>query len=71
MQTTCQKFTKIANKCKIVEFHFYIWNHNEKCIKVSTNMLGIGLIIREIVIEMSEFGKNKNSFGVVEDMAMH
>ena len=35
-----QNVTKIF---KIVEFHDYIWNHNEKCIQISTNMPGICL----------------------------
>ena len=45
------KFTKIVKNVKIVEFHYHIWNHHEKCIQISTNMPGIGLVIREIVIE--------------------
>ena len=36
-------------KCvNILEFGDYIWNHNEKCIEISTNMPGIGLEICEI-----------------------
>ena len=33
---------------KILEFGDSIWNHNEKCIEISTNMPGIGLEMCEI-----------------------
>ena len=32
----------------ILEFHDRSWNHYEKCIKKSTNVPGIGSLIREI-----------------------
>ena len=36
---------KMLQKCfkisQIVEFHYYIWNCNEKCIQISINMPGI------------------------------
>ena len=32
-QTTFQNVTNIFKKVKIYEFHYYIWNHNEKCIQ--------------------------------------
>ena len=39
----------------MVEFHDHIWNHNVKCIQISTNMPGIGSLIREIAaIKISE-----------------
>ena len=41
-------------KVKIMEFGDYIWNHREKCIQISTNMPGIGSLIREIDVKMSE-----------------
>ena len=47
--------TKFVKNVKIVEFDDYIWNHNEKCIQISTNMPGIGLVIPEITCEMLEF----------------
>ena len=34
-------------KFKIMEFHDYSWNRCEKCIQISTNMPGIGLVINE------------------------
>ena len=47
-----QHFTKIVKNVNILEFHYHIWNHHEKCIQTSTNMPGIGLIILEIDVEM-------------------
>ena len=43
---------------KIMEFGDYICNHHEKCIQISTNMPGIGLVICEIV----ENFENQNDF---------
>ena len=40
-----QHFTQKSN---ILEFHDHIWNHHEKCIQKSTNMPGIGSLIRGI-----------------------
>ena len=37
-----------------MEFHGHIWNHHEKRIQQSTNMPGIGSLICEIDIKMSE-----------------
>ena len=34
---------------KMIEFGDYIWNHHEKCIQMSTNMLGICLDICEML----------------------
>ena len=31
------------------------WNHQEKCIQISTNMSSIGLVVPEITCEMLEF----------------
>ena len=39
---------------KLWNFMTIIWNHNEKCIQISTNMPGIGSLIREIAVEISE-----------------
>ena len=32
----------------------HIWSHHEKCIEISTNMIAIGSVIREIAVKMSE-----------------
>ena len=49
------KFNKICIKKKrIVEFYDHIWNHNEKRIQISTNMPGIGSLIPEIDVDISE-----------------
>ena len=53
-----QKITNLKNNVNIVKLHEYIWNHHEKCIQKSTNMPGIGSIIREIDLE-KEFEKEK------------
>ena len=47
-------------KVKIVEFHGHIWHHHEKCIQQSTNMPGIGSLIREIDIKISEISEIKH-----------
>ena len=39
---------------KVIEFHYYIWNHRGKCIQISTNVPGIGSLFREIDVKMSE-----------------
>ena len=46
--------TKCLKNVKIVEFHYHIWNHHEKCIQISTNMPSIGLVIPEITFGMLE-----------------
>ena len=40
-----------------MELHDHIWNHHEKCIQISTNMPGIGLVNPEIAVKMSEVSK--------------
>ena len=63
MQTTGQQFNIMCTFFEIVEFHAdHIWNHNEKCIKISTNMPGIGVVIPEITCEMLELCENKHNF---------
>ena len=54
VQTTGQQFNKMYTNVKIVEFHDYIWNNNDKFIQISTNMPGIGSLIREIAVKISE-----------------
>ena len=44
---------KIKN-VEIVEFHDHIWNRHEKRSQISTNTPGIGSLIREIAIKISE-----------------
>ena len=45
----------------IHEFCDYIWNHHAKCIKMSTNMPGIGLVICEIGIGIEKFVISKRT----------
>ena len=49
-----QNGTKIYKYFNILEFYDHIWNHLEKCIHISTNMLGIGSLICEIDVKISE-----------------
>ena len=44
--------TNVVKILKIVEFHYQIWIHHEKCIQISTNMPGFGSVIHEIVFEI-------------------
>ena len=57
-----KNLTKFVKNVDIVEFHDQIWNHNEKWIQISTNMPGIGSLIREIAVEMSEIWESKRTF---------
>ena len=52
--------TNFVKNINIVEFHYHIWNHNEKCI--STNMPGIGSVICEIAVEIWEMWEIKQTF---------
>ena len=61
MQTTGQKFNKFVFFFEIVEFHDHIWNHNEKCIQIITNMPGIGSLIHEIAVKISEMWESKQT----------
>ena len=49
-----KKCTNLVKNVKILEFHDLIWNHHEKCIQISTNMPGIGSLIRELDIKISK-----------------
>ena len=40
----------------------YIWNQYEKCIQISPNMPGIGLVLREIRFRIENLAKTKPSF---------
>ena len=50
------------SKVEIVEFHDHIWNHNEKCVQISTNMPDISSLIHEIAVEISEMWESKHTF---------
>ena len=54
----------VNNKIKnynILEFHDHIWNHHEKYIQKNANMPGIGSLIREIDVKMSEIWERKHN----------
>ena len=40
---------------QIQTFHDHIWNRHEKCIQISTNMPGIGLVYCDLDFELKEF----------------
>ena len=42
-----KKFTTVLKNVNILEFGDFNWNHHEKCIQISTNMPGIGLILEK------------------------
>ena len=46
----------------ILRCHDRIWNHREKCIQKSTNMPGIGSLIREIDVNNQKFEKANRVF---------
>ena len=47
-----------------MEFDDPIWNHHEKCIQISTNMPGIGSLIPEIDVKLSEIWESKHIFAL-------
>ena len=49
-----KKFKKMFKKVNTLEVDEHIWNHHENCIQKSTNMPGIGSLIREINVKSSE-----------------
>ena len=49
-----QNLTRLVKYVNILEFGYYIWNPYEWCIQKSPNMPGIGSLIREIDVEISE-----------------
>ena len=55
---TGQNLTKFVKYVEIVEFH----DHNENCIQISTNMPGIGSLIREIAVQISKMSESKQTF---------
>ena len=62
MQTTGPNLTKFLKNVKIIESHYHIRNHHEKCIQISTNMPSIGFVIPEITREMLDLLENKHNF---------
>ena len=56
------KLTKFVKNVDILQVHDHIWNHNEKYIQLSTNMPGIGSVIREIAVTISEMSTILASF---------
>ena len=46
--------TQFVKNVRMVEFYDHIWNHNEKWIQISTTMPGIGSLIPEIDVDISE-----------------
>ena len=58
-QTTGWKFHKILKKMSTFWNFNYIHTDNEKCIQISTNMPGIGWLIREMTNEISEMWESK------------
>ena len=51
----------MVKNVNILEFLDHIWNHHDKYIQMSTNMPGIGSLIREIDVKMSKFEKATNA----------
>ena len=49
-----KRLTTFVKYVEIVEFHDHIWNHHEKCIQISINMPGIGSLIREIHVKITD-----------------
>ena len=47
---------KLFTKC---EFDYYIWNHCEKYIQISTNLRSIGIVICKIGFKFEEFCDRK------------
>ena len=60
---------KMFTNSKNIEFYCYIWNHHGKCIKISTNMPSIGLVICEMGCKIWEFDTNKILFYIVKPLA--
>ena len=49
-----QNVTNFVKNVNILEFGHYIWNPYEKYIQKSSNMPGIGSLIRELDVKISE-----------------
>ena len=55
-QTTGTTFHTNFKEFQTLKCPDLIWNHREKYIQISTNMPGIGPLIREIDVTISEIG---------------
>ena len=49
-----QNVTNLVKNVNVLEFGYYIWNPYEKWIQKSPNMPGIGSLICEIDVKISE-----------------
>ena len=49
-----QNVTNLVKNVNILKFGYYIWNPYETCIQKSPNMPGIGSLIRDIDVKISE-----------------
>ena len=49
-----KKVTTFVKNVEIMEFHDHIWKHHGKCNQKSSNMPGIGSLIHEIDVKISE-----------------
>ena len=63
-----QNVTNFVKNVNILEFGYYIWNPYDKCIQKSTNMHGIGSLIRKIDIKFQKFEKQTYLFCSVKPM---
>ena len=54
--------TNFEKNVKIVKFHDHIWNHLKKHIEMSTNMPGMGSVIHELAVKISEIRESKYNF---------
>ena len=57
-----QNVNNLVKKFNILEFGYYIWNPYEKCIQKSPNMPGIGSLIREMDVQISEIWETNIPF---------
>ena len=48
------------NNVNIIERYYYIGNEHGKCIQISTNMLGICLVICGLDVEIQYFRESRN-----------
>ena len=54
--------TKSSIKFNILDFGDYICNKLEKCIKISTNMPNIGVVICELGFKLQDFLREKINY---------
>ena len=56
-----KNFTKYSKNDNVSEMSWHIWDHHGKCIQISTNITGIGSLIREIDVNISEIWESKHN----------